>query len=186
MFNIGPAELLVVLVIALLVLGPNKLPDAARQVGRAIGEMRKLSSGFQAEMRDALKEPVEGKPTASSSRSALSSKSSEAPAADDTATGGSLSAPRPSATEATVATSALAVGDESGFIASGDGGASGSVVDAEAHTPATNVAADTGAGDETEVPPPGLATTRPGTPGGAEPAGVEPEGQPGPSGTTAP
>ena len=62
MLNIGPAELLVVLVVALLVLGPNKLPDAARQVGRAIGEMRKLSSGFQAEMRGALKEPVEGKP----------------------------------------------------------------------------------------------------------------------------
>ncbi|MDQ3306026.1 MAG: Sec-independent protein translocase protein TatB [Actinomycetota bacterium] len=85
MFNIGPAELLVVLVIALLVLGPNKLPDAARQVGRALGEMRKLSSGFQAEMQNALKEPVEGKPT----------KSSTKPAAE--ATGGSLSAPRPPA-----------------------------------------------------------------------------------------
>jgi Tat protein translocase TatB subunit len=84
-FNIGPAELLVVLVIALLVLGPNKLPDAARQVGRALGEMRKLSSGFQAEMQNALKEPVEGKPT----------KPSTKPAAE--ATGGSLSAPRPPA-----------------------------------------------------------------------------------------
>ncbi|HSH22674.1 MAG TPA: Sec-independent protein translocase protein TatB, partial [Acidimicrobiales bacterium] len=62
MLNIGPAEMLVVLVIALLVLGPNKLPDAARQVGRAIGELRRMSSGFQAEMRDALREPVEGKP----------------------------------------------------------------------------------------------------------------------------
>ncbi|HEV2811438.1 MAG TPA: Sec-independent protein translocase protein TatB [Acidimicrobiales bacterium] len=62
MLNIGPAELLVVLVVALLVLGPNKLPDAARQVGKAIGEMRKLSTGFQAEMRDAMKEPVDGKP----------------------------------------------------------------------------------------------------------------------------
>jgi sec-independent protein translocase protein TatB len=71
-----------------LVLGPNKLPDAARQVGRALGEMRKLSSGFQAEMQNALKEPVEGKPT----------KSSTKPAAE--ATGGSLSAPRPPAGDA--------------------------------------------------------------------------------------
>lgn len=62
MFNVGTAELLVILLVALLVLGPNKLPDAARQVGRALGELRRLSSGFQAEMRDALREPVEGKP----------------------------------------------------------------------------------------------------------------------------
>ena len=64
MFNVGTAELLVILLVALLVLGPNKLPDAARQVGRALGELRRLSSGFQAEMRDALREPVEGKPAA--------------------------------------------------------------------------------------------------------------------------
>lgn len=66
MFNVGTAELLVILLVALLVLGPNKLPDAARQVGRALGELRRLSSGFQAEMRDALREPVEGKPVSGS------------------------------------------------------------------------------------------------------------------------
>ena len=87
MFNIGPAELLVVLLIALLVLGPAKLPDAARQVGRALGELRRLSSGFQAEMRDALKEPVEGTPSPSAGRD----KGSER-----TGTGGALSAPRSS------------------------------------------------------------------------------------------
>ena len=87
MFNIGPAEAMVVLVIALLVLGPNKLPDAARQVGRALAELRRMSSGFQAEMRDALKEPVEGKPT---------STAPPRPAATD----GALSSPRPPAAEA--------------------------------------------------------------------------------------
>lgn len=70
MLNIGPAELLVVLVVALLVLGPNKLPGAARQVGKAIGEMRKLSTGFQAEMRDAMKEPVDTKPGAGTTKAA--------------------------------------------------------------------------------------------------------------------
>ncbi len=116
MFNIGPAELLVVLVIALLVLGPTKLPDAARQVGRALGEMRKLSSGFQAEMRDALKEPVEGKPTASSSKSASSTPSASLSTStpDDATSGGILAAPRPPATDAAAAGSAVAVGDESG------------------------------------------------------------------------
>jgi Tat protein translocase TatB subunit len=56
--NLGTPELLVILVIALLVLGPNKLPEAARQVGRIMGELRKVGAGFQAEMRDAMREPV--------------------------------------------------------------------------------------------------------------------------------
>lgn len=59
MLNVGPPELLLILLIALLVLGPNKLPDAARQVGRAMAELRRLSSGFQAELRDAMQEPVQ-------------------------------------------------------------------------------------------------------------------------------
>jgi sec-independent protein translocase protein TatB len=57
-FNVGTPELLVILLVALLVLGPNKLPDAARQVGRFIGEMRRMSTGFQTELRDAMQEPV--------------------------------------------------------------------------------------------------------------------------------
>jgi sec-independent protein translocase protein TatA len=55
--SVGPVEILVVLVVALLVLGPQKLPDAARSLGRAIGEVRRYTSGFQTEMRDAFAEP---------------------------------------------------------------------------------------------------------------------------------
>ena len=62
MFNVGTPELLVILLVALLVLGPNKLPEAARQVGRAMSELRRLSSGFQSELRDAMQEPVQSKP----------------------------------------------------------------------------------------------------------------------------
>ena len=40
MFNIGPLELIVVLIIALIVLGPQRLPDAARSVGRGLREFR--------------------------------------------------------------------------------------------------------------------------------------------------
>lgn len=94
MLNIGPAELLVVMVVALLVLGPTKLPDAARQVGRALGEMRRLSSGFQSEMRDALKEPVDSVATKAATSSATS------PTRTPTAgIGGALAAPRPPAGE---------------------------------------------------------------------------------------
>jgi Tat protein translocase TatB subunit len=61
--NVGTPEMLVILVVALLVLGPNKLPEAARQVGKAMGELRRLGAGFQAEMRDAMQEPVPTQPT---------------------------------------------------------------------------------------------------------------------------
>ena len=58
MLNVGTPELLVILVVALLVLGPDKLPEVARKVGNVIGELRRMSAGFQAEMRDAMQEPV--------------------------------------------------------------------------------------------------------------------------------
>lgn len=57
MGSIGPAEILVVLVIALVVLGPSRLPDAARSLGKALNEFRRMSSGLQAEVRDAFAEP---------------------------------------------------------------------------------------------------------------------------------
>lgn len=60
MFNVGAPEVLVILVVALLVLGPDKLPDAARKVGNIMGELRRMSSGFQSELRDAMQEPVSG------------------------------------------------------------------------------------------------------------------------------
>ncbi|HZD79902.1 MAG TPA: twin-arginine translocase TatA/TatE family subunit [Actinomycetota bacterium] len=41
MFNIGPLELMVILVIALLVIGPKRLPDVGRSVGRALREFRR-------------------------------------------------------------------------------------------------------------------------------------------------
>jgi Tat protein translocase TatB subunit len=56
--NLGTGELLVIFLVALIVLGPTKLPDAARQMGRVAAELRRLSSGFQDEMRQALQEPT--------------------------------------------------------------------------------------------------------------------------------
>jgi sec-independent protein translocase protein TatB len=56
MFNVGAGELLVILLIALIVLGPDKLPDAARKIGNVMGELRRMSSGFQSEMRSAMDE----------------------------------------------------------------------------------------------------------------------------------
>jgi|SoiMethySBSTD1v2_1073268.scaffolds.fasta_scaffold26869_6 sec-independent protein translocase protein TatB len=54
MFNVGGGELLVILLVALIVLGPQRLPDAARQVGRVMGDIRRISNGFQQELKDAF------------------------------------------------------------------------------------------------------------------------------------
>ena len=47
MFGIGSTELLVILVVALLVLGPKNLPKIAHTIGRAMGEFRRVSTEFQ-------------------------------------------------------------------------------------------------------------------------------------------
>jgi TatA/E family protein of Tat protein translocase len=43
-FNIGPMELIVVLIIALIVIGPGKLPDVGSALGKSIREFRKAST----------------------------------------------------------------------------------------------------------------------------------------------
>ena len=56
MFNVGGGELIVIMLVALVVLGPQRLPTAARQVGKALSELRRLSSGFQNEVRTAFED----------------------------------------------------------------------------------------------------------------------------------
>jgi len=43
-FNIGPGELIIVLIIALLVVGPGKLPDVGAALGKSIREFRKAAT----------------------------------------------------------------------------------------------------------------------------------------------
>lgn len=50
MFGIGIPEILIVLVIALLVLGPQKLPELAKALGKALGELKRATS----DLRDTL------------------------------------------------------------------------------------------------------------------------------------
>jgi sec-independent protein translocase protein TatB len=59
MLNFSPERLFVVGVIAMVVLGPNRLPQAARSLGRLVAELRRMSSSFHDEVRGALAEPTE-------------------------------------------------------------------------------------------------------------------------------
>jgi len=47
MFGIGPLELVVILVVALLVFGPKRVPELARTVGRGLAEFRRASSDLR-------------------------------------------------------------------------------------------------------------------------------------------
>ncbi len=64
MLSFSPEKLFIVGLIALMVLGPNRLPEAARTLGRFVAAARRLSSGLQAEVRDALAEPTSAFTTA--------------------------------------------------------------------------------------------------------------------------
>jgi sec-independent protein translocase protein TatB len=64
MFNIGTGELLVIALLALIVLGPDKLPQAARQVGHFTSEARKIANGFRQEMKSAMDEVADTAPSA--------------------------------------------------------------------------------------------------------------------------
>ena len=54
MFGIGLPELVVILAVALIVLGPQRLPEVARMLGRAYGQLRRASEEFQNTIRQDL------------------------------------------------------------------------------------------------------------------------------------
>jgi TatA/E family protein of Tat protein translocase len=59
MFNLGPLEIVAIFVVALLVLGPDKLPEMGKQVGKAVREFRKFQESMQTQVRDVI-EPITG------------------------------------------------------------------------------------------------------------------------------
>lgn len=63
MFDIGALELLVVVIVAIIVIGPKDMPQALRVAGRWVGKLRRMSaqfrSGFDAMVREAELEEME-------------------------------------------------------------------------------------------------------------------------------
>jgi len=71
-FNLSGSEIVVILLLALIVLGPEKLPEAIRKFGRVYSEVRKISNGFQSEFKNAFDEPMrELRETAQMTRDAV-------------------------------------------------------------------------------------------------------------------
>ncbi|HAS11438.1 MAG TPA: twin-arginine translocase subunit TatB [Acidimicrobiaceae bacterium] len=55
-FNVGGLELVAIALVALVVLGPDRLPAALRQAGSVLGQLRRMSDGFRIDVRAALAE----------------------------------------------------------------------------------------------------------------------------------
>jgi Tat protein translocase TatB subunit len=67
MFGIGMQELLIILVIALIVVGPRKLPELAKSLGRGFAEFKRTADDFQSTMMaDASTDTSSRTPTISS------------------------------------------------------------------------------------------------------------------------
>lgn len=57
MFGIGMPELIIILVIALIVIGPQKLPDIARSLGKGLAEFKRASEDFRQNISEEAKAP---------------------------------------------------------------------------------------------------------------------------------
>lgn len=55
MFGIGVPELIIILVLALIIFGPGKLPDVGKAIGRGISEFKKASKEIEDDVKKDLK-----------------------------------------------------------------------------------------------------------------------------------
>ena len=89
--NIGPGELIIILIIALVVLGPGKLPDVASALGKSVREFRKAASDIQ----DAAKIDTPAAPPAVSAPTPAAIAAPVAPQPAATAAAPQPAAPEP-------------------------------------------------------------------------------------------
>ncbi|NBR76998.1 MAG: twin-arginine translocase subunit TatB [Actinobacteria bacterium] len=75
MFNLSGSELLIIAMLGLVVLGPEKLPGAMKRVGKIYREIRNITDNVQREVQKAMDEPIKQlKETQSAARDVFEGK----------------------------------------------------------------------------------------------------------------
>ena len=100
MLNIGPQELLIILVIALIVVGPQRLPALGRSIGRGLRELRKAQDEVKRTIQVNLDdEPSNGRSVPRSTDRVRPTRSADGRAGDQIAAAGAASDATPTASE---------------------------------------------------------------------------------------
>lgn len=78
MFGIGMPELILILAVALIVLGPKRLPEIARSLGKGLAEFRRATDDLKDEFRQIEREVEESSAQTSTTEEPLLAKKTEA------------------------------------------------------------------------------------------------------------
>src|SRR5436309_4823644 len=81
--NIGPGELILILIIALVVLGPGKLPDVAASLGKSVREFRKAATDVSDAARLDAPAPAPDAPAAPAAQAQPAAPAAPAPGASE-------------------------------------------------------------------------------------------------------
>ncbi|MFQ5457848.1 MAG: Sec-independent protein translocase protein TatB [Myxococcota bacterium] len=92
MFNLGMPEIILILVVALIVMGPKKLPEMAKSLGKGLREFRKatddLKDSIEKDLRDDVKK-IKEEPSPSAAAPEASPEAAEKPGETKTGDAGS-------------------------------------------------------------------------------------------------
>lgn len=64
MFGLGPAEIVIILLVALVIFGPKKLPEMGKSLGQGIREFRRSTAGIKEELESSFRDEAPAKTTA--------------------------------------------------------------------------------------------------------------------------
>lgn len=83
MFNIGPTELIVILIVALVVVGPKRLPEVGKTIGKSLREFRKAQDDLKSSFKFDLDGSDNAAPENPQASWATDKKQDDEPASDE-------------------------------------------------------------------------------------------------------